>query len=578
MLHCMHCAMARPPFDPYHALPWLLAIAAIITGARARAQDLAGVGQQKPIALSGSLQAIGGPYFYSGDGAARNLPWFWNANGNAMLSVYGWNMPFSFSVGSQQRTFTQPFNRYGASPYYQWVKLHAGYRTIRFNPYTLNGLQFLGGGIELDPKGFRFAAFYGRFNKPVAQDTLASITPVPAYKRMGYGVRVGVGSPRNHLDLMLVHVEDDSTSIPDPVGRGVPRPMENLSIGLSGRFALSKKLSWSFDAGASAITEDTRLPVNNELALPSFARTLYDPRWGSRAALAGNTGFQWTSRAVTLKTEVRQVDPGYRSLAAVYQQADVRSITVEPTIRFPGNKWRVNGSIGRQQDNVRGTKAVQSIRTIGSAGISWSPSRSYSADATFSNYGIQQQRGLQVLNDTFRVALANRSYGLSQRVMRANAHRVWTVLINCGLQQLQDLNPYGTFSTSENDVLYGTLYIARVRNRDQFGVNGGLNYSRNTTQTGSSVLMGPSLGFTRQFGQQKLLLSGNITWNKAFQDSQDAGSTLNLSTSAQFRISPSQRLQLSAFVLHNATSFVAPRQFTEARIQAGYTYLFRQKS
>ena len=157
----------------------------------------------------------------------------------------------SFSVGPSAH-LTQPFNRYGVSPYYKWIKLHAGYRSMRFNPYTLNGLQFFGGGIELEPKGFRFGAFYGRFSKPVAQDTLASISPFPSYERTGYGVKIGVGSPRNYVDLSMVHVHDDPSSIPEAVGNARFTPMENLAAGISGRIR-SPKPGITFDGGPSAI-------------------------------------------------------------------------------------------------------------------------------------------------------------------------------------------------------------------------------------------------------------------------------------------------------------------------------------
>lgn len=548
---------------------------ALISG-EMRSQDLAQIGKNKPVSVNGSLSLLGGPYFFSGDGQPRNKPFFWNANGNLTLSLYGWQLPFSFSVGSQQRSYTQPFNRYGVSPYYKWIKLHLGYRSMRFNPYTLNGLQFFGGGIELAPKGFRFGVFYGRFNKPVAQDTLAAISPIPSYKRTGYGVKIGVGSTRNHVDLMMIHVHDDSTSIPAP-DRSKTRPMENLAAGLSGRIGITKKLMWTFDGGASAITDDIRLPVNTEVVTPEFSRGLFTPRFGSRAAFAGNTGLQWTSRFITLKMSAKQIDPGYRSLAAVFQQTDVRAITFDPTVRFKKNKWRISGSIGRQHDNVRNTKATKSVRTIGSASVSWNPSRTYGVDVNFSNYGIQQQRGLQVLNDTFRVAMANRSYGISQRYLKANSKRVWTASLVGGLQQLQDLNPYGTFSTTENEVIYANLYVGRTRTRDNFGLNGGLNYSRNAAAFGASELIGPSVGTSLQLMKTKLMSTANISYSKALQNGKDAGSTLNFSASFQYKLSPSQSFQLAAFVLHNQTSFLADRSFTETRFQAGYVLYIRSK-
>lgn len=560
-----------------HAYRTIAAIVLLMSVLPAEAQDLAAIPQQKPFRYSGSTTLQGGPYFFSGDGQGRNQPWFWNANGQLTLSLYGWDVPFSFSVGSQERRWTQPFNRYGASPHYKWVKLHAGYRSIKFNPYTHSGLQFFGGGVELDPKGFRFGAFYGRFNKPIAQDTLASITPTPTYDRTGYGVRIGAGTARTFIDLMLVKVWDDSSSIPEVTNVRVA-PMENLAVGASSRIGFSRKLFMQFDLGATALTADTRLPKNEDIEVPSFATGLFDPRIGSKALFAGNAAITWNDRHLTLKVTAKQIDPGYRSLAAVYQQTDVRSFTVEPALRLAKGKLRLGGTVGHQLDNVRHNKVATSVRTIGSASVSWNPSRTYGVDANYANYGIQQQAGLRVLNDTFRVALANRSYGLTQRYLRANDRRVWTVTLAAGMQQLQDLNPLGTFAGSENEVLYGNLNIMRVRNRDNLSVSGGLNASQNTVSTGTSMLIGPMLGVSKQFGRKKAVVGLNCAWNMALQNGDDAGSTLNGNATLQVPVNDKHRFNLTITALNNRTAFVATREFTEVRVLGGYTFLLRPKS
>lgn len=551
-----------------------LLAALLLTAPLAWAQDLATIKDQRPYDHSGSLNLQGGPYLYSGDGTPRNQPWFWNANGQYTARFYGWDIPFSFNVGSQERRYTQPFNRYGMSPHYKWVKLHAGYRSMRFNPYTMSGLQFLGGGVELDPKGFRFGAFYGRFNKPVAQDTLASITPAPAYERTGYGVKVGVGSARNFFDLMLVKVVDDVTSIPEVTGSRIA-PMENVALGASGRVSFTKRLFFTFDAGASALTPDRLAPLQEVSDLPDFTSGLMRTRLGTKALFAANAGITYTDRILTLKVAGKQIDPGYRSLAAVFMQTDVRAVTIEPSLRLWRSKVRVGGSAGLQYDNVRLQKAHTSVRTIASARLSWNPSRSYGIDLNYANYGVQQQAALQVVNDTFRVALANRSYGIAQRLVRANSMRVWTVTLVGGLQELQDLNPYGTFNASENQVLYGNLNVMRVRTRDNLSVSGGLNYSRNTASVGTSVLLGPMLGLSKQFAKQRLTAGVNVAWNAAFQDDEAAGSTLNGNCNLQYRLSAMHRLSLTLTALNNETSFAASRRFTEVRVLGGYSFLLQ---
>lgn len=561
----------------FRIIALLLAFTALTFGAQA--QDLGAIGKEKPFRVNGSLSLLGGPYFYSGDGAARNEPFWWNSTGSITLSIYGWQVPASFNIGSQQRSWTQPFNRYGMSPYYKWAKLHLGYRSIRFNPYTMAGLQFFGAGVELEPKGFRFAAFYGRFNKPVAQDTLATIAPRPAYERTGYGVKVGVGNRRSYFDVMVFRAADDTTSIPSVVGGGLENaPKENVALGISSRMALGKRLTWQFDLGASAMNEDVRAVELSASDVPEFARSYFRPRLGSRLVFAGNTSLTYAYRIFSLRGEVKQVDPDYRTLGAYYQAADLRAITIAPSIRLWKNKVRLSGSYGQQQDNLSGRKLATSIRRIGSAAVSWNPSRSYGADLNFSNYGIAQQAGLQVLSDTFRVAQTNRSVTLAQRFIRTNTHRTFTLTLTGGLQQLEDLNPYGTYAAAENQVVHGNLFVSRMRHADNLSVSGGMNMSRNTSISGSYLLVGPSIGLARTMARQKLSASVNAAWNAALQDGRSAGNTVNAGTSWQYRLNPMHRLQLTANALFNSTTFVASREFTEVRILAGYVFVFQPKS
>lgn len=544
-----------------------------------QAQDLGAIGKERPVRLNGSLSLLGGPYFYSGDGTPRNEPFWWNTSGSVTLSLYGLQVPVSFNVGSQQRTWTQPFNRYGMSPYYKWAKLHLGYRSIRFNPYTMAGVQFFGAAVELEPKGFRFAAFYGRFSKPVAQDTLASIAPRPAYERTGYGVKVGAGNRRNYFDVMFFRASDDATSIPNVLSADpASAPKENVAAGISSRLALGRRLTWQFDLGASAMNEDVRALEITDTDVPTSVQGIFNPRLGAKLLFAGNTSLTYAYKNFSLRGEVKQVDPDYRTLGAYYQAADLRAITVAPSLRLWKNKVRLSGSYGHQQDNLSGRKVATSVRRIGSANLSWNPSRSYGADLNYSNYGIAQEAGLRVLSDTFRVAQVNRSMTLSQRYMRTNALRTFTVMLSGGFQQLQDLNPYGTFASAENAVIYGNLFLSRIRHADNLSLSGGVNISRNATATSSQLLVGPSFGVARTMAKQKVTASLNGAWNAALQDGKSAGNTVNASASMQYRCTAMHRFQFTANALFNSTSFVASREFTEVRILAGYVFVFQPKS
>jgi hypothetical protein len=541
------------------------------------AQDLELIGKAKPIRLSGSLSLQGGPYVYLGKGEPRNQPFWWMATSSPTMSIYGWQLPFSFSIGSQNRNFNQPFNRFGVSPYYKWATFHFGYRSIRFNPYVMSGLQFLGAGVELSPKKFRFAAFYGRFAKPIRQDSLSSITPTPAYKRMGYGVKLGLGNRRNFIDLMLFKAWDDTTSIPVLTPAAEVRPQENLVLGMSSRLAFTRRLNFQFDLAGSLLNRDIRLPILDTLAEINPVKSLFSPKLGGQLLTAGKASLNYTMKFIGLRLQYRRVDPDYRSLGAFYQQSDLQAVSIDPSIRLLRNKLRLNGSIGRQQDNLYRRKSYTSVRTIGSAGISYAPVKEYNVNLNYSNFGIEQQAGLQIINDTFRVAQTNQSLSLSQTYSRSDKVKTITYSLNMSYQALQDLNPYNTFAASENQVWYGNFFANRIRMIDNLNLSGGFNVSRNSFSTGNFLLIGPSLGVSKPFLHDKLQANLNVNINKGLQSGKSSGSTLNLYSGLNYQLSKSHQLTFTVNVLHNSTPFLSTGTFTEIRILGGYVLVFQPK-
>ncbi|MFM7731247.1 MAG: hypothetical protein ACKO6L_09425 [Flavobacteriales bacterium] len=547
----------------------------------ANAQDLEQMGKTKPIRLSGSLNAQAGPYLHFGQGTPRNDPFWWQVAGSPTLSIYGWQFPFSFNIGSRNRSFNQPFNRYGVSPYYKWLTLHAGYRSIRMNPYVMSGVQFLGGGVEMNPKGFRFAAFYGRFTKPIAQDTNATITesPVPAFRRMGYGAKIGFGNRRSFFDLSLIKVYDESKSIALQDTNTI-KPQENIALGISTRIAITERLSFHMDLGGSLLNRNSNLTVLDTVQSYNPFPKLFQPKVGAQLLKAGNASLSYQHKKFGIKFQAKQVDADYRSLAAFYQQSDLRSITVEPSLRLYKNKLKISGSIGRQQDNVSGRKAYTSVRTISSANIAVQPTKNYNVSLNFSNYGMTQQAGLQVVNDTFRVAQNNLSVGLAQNYSSTNKVRSVTFAMNISYQELQDLNPFGTYAAGENQVWFINMNGNRIRISDNLGIQGGINLSRNTYSAGNYTLIGPTLGIAKPFMADKVRTNLTVTYNRGFQNGVSSGSTVNSYATLGYQASKAHQFNLTFNLLHNSTPFVSPTSgsFTEIRFLAGYTLIFQPKS
>jgi hypothetical protein len=109
------------------------------------AQDIEQIDLKKPVTLSGNLSFSMESYSVNGI-PPRRQPFTWTLSGAPTLNVLGVTMPFQLLVGNFENRFYQPFNQYGISPRYKWLTVHAGYRNINFQPYTLAGFRMLGGG------------------------------------------------------------------------------------------------------------------------------------------------------------------------------------------------------------------------------------------------------------------------------------------------------------------------------------------------------------------------------------------------------------------------------------------------
>ncbi|MDT8322935.1 MAG: hypothetical protein RRA94_02400, partial [Bacteroidota bacterium] len=223
----------------------------------ANSQDFSHIGDTDPIRLGGSVSARAVVYEAQAL-RGRRQPFSWVLGGTLNLNVYDVDLPFSFTLSEQDRSFAQPFNQFGASPTYKWITGHVGYRSLTYSPYTLAGHQFLGAGVEMNPGILRFGLMYGRFQRAVEEDTSATRFVVPAYARSGYSARLGIGSSANYFDVIMLKAKDDAASLRRQPTSSLVLPGENLVLGVSGTAEVFDGLRLQLDAAASDYTRDVR--------------------------------------------------------------------------------------------------------------------------------------------------------------------------------------------------------------------------------------------------------------------------------------------------------------------------------
>ena len=218
------------------------------------AQDLSNLKSQKPFTIGGSVSATSNIYYVSGKESTRD-PFSYVLSGNVNASVYSLQLPFSFTYSNSSFNYAQPFNRFGISPEYKWIRLHLGYRNMSFSPFTPAGHSFLGAGLELNPGIFRFGAVYGRFSQKTIPNTVNPLDTLQSPTRKGYSVKIGLGSQKNFADLIFLQIKDDTLSI-DTARFSSRIPQANTVFGTHLKFTLFKKVTWETEGAVSLLTKD----------------------------------------------------------------------------------------------------------------------------------------------------------------------------------------------------------------------------------------------------------------------------------------------------------------------------------
>jgi hypothetical protein len=474
----------------------------------ARAQDLTHLSQQKPFTITGN---VGGGYtfFTSNQTAYASVqpPYSWNLYGNFTASIYSVSLPFSFVINQYGNSYTSPFSQFGISPTYKWIKLDLGYRYIEMSPFTFSGQSFLGVGLELNPGIFRFAAFYGSLNKAISEDTTSGHLAMPQYGRIGYGVKLGVGTEANHLDLIYFHARDDSSSIHLFNSNDTLRPQENTVLGLSMKFTFFKKLVWKTDLAASALTQDLAASVASTDTLNKFLPKVFSHLTNFLNSTQTGAAMQ-SQLSLVLKNFntsflYRRVQPDFMSLGVPYILSDLQNWQWNGGVTF--GKLNINVNLNDQSNNISQQDASTLHTFTGTLALGGSLSQHVAIAATFTAVNMQQSAGTPPVSDS---ALLN------QRVYNASLTPIFifgsptsilqTLTPSLSYSLLQDNNPYMA-PGDEGSTLTGNLSYTCQFVKQAWSLTGSFLYNRYSQDTSLYTSYGINVGGSAQLLKGKIL-------------------------------------------------------------------------
>lgn len=541
----------------------------------ANAQDIGNIGKGKIFDKGGSL-GLGCLITQQQGINARRVPFSWYLNGSPTLKIYDVTLPFTFVYSEQERNFTQPFNKYGVSPFYKWATLHAGWRNVHYSDYTLGGATFLGGGVDLNPGKLRLGAVYGKFrNKVVVDETFRTRYSyvLPSYERMGFAAKVGFGKGPNYTDFIIFKAWDkyDSLVARNADSAGV-RPMENVAFGIKSSYVIMKNFDVNVDMALSAVTLDTRVSSDeSDNATLKAAEAVIKINRSTVPYLAGNASIGYSYKNFRIKAEYRRVDPEFQTLGSYYVNNDLIQYTLSPSVNMLKGKLMLNGSYGIRTNNLLQDQINTTTNKIGSAYINFNPSRKFSMGLNYSNYGTNVNSGQTILNDSIIFSVVNQSYGGNIRFSNTRADISKSLILNVQYQNLND-NNIVTRAFTQSRSYIGNVAYTFGKGKKGMNLSVNANYSNIATYNSKFEIIGPSVSYRKQIKKAKLNLNTNAGLLVKLKSGDMEGTIATLGGGLTYQPHKKHNLGMMLNFVRNTTSINSIFTFSEQRISLRYTY------
>jgi hypothetical protein len=549
------------------------------------AQNLETIGKEKALTVSGGLSL--NQIFYGANGiASRRDPYSYFASGNVNFSLYGWDVPLSFSYSNQNTTFNQPFNQYSIHPTYKWITGHLGYSSMTFSPYTVNGHIFLGGGVELAPEGkWKLSALYGRFLKAVEPDTMNVQNAVPSFKRMGYGVKASYGEEGNFVDISLFHAKDDIHSISFVPDSLLILPEENLVVSIGAGKTFLEKFLLKAELASSALTRDLRGEETDADQLLGKASFLYTSRTSSSYYKAFKTSLDYQQDAYTIGVGYERVDPQYRTHGAYYFNNDLESVTLNGSVSIAEGKINIAASGGTQRDNLDKSKVSTMRRMVGSLNLNYTPSEklnlaaSYSTFQTYTNIrsqfvDINQLTPYDNLDTLNYTQISRNATAMIMYSVGRSKERKQNINLNVSIQDAADKQADVTQNSGSRFYNVNVSYALNIMPK-KLTLSVALNGNVNDSPLIQTKTFGPTASVSKSFFDRRLRATLSSSYNNAYTNSQKVSTILNGRINGSYAIQKKHNLNVSLVAVNRESNAdTSTKSFAEFTGTLGYGYAF----
>ena len=522
--------------------------------------------KKKPFKISGSISA-NATQFNSTPKQSRQS-FTYQLSGSVNLSLYELlNIPLSFNLNNYGSNFSYPSlpNRLSLHPSYKWIRAHIGDVSMSFSPYTLNGHQFTGVGIELSPARWRLSAMGGRLLRKVDID--ASNPAIrPNYERWGYGVKAGYDGEKFSVGGTIFTARDKQRDISfDSDALGI-YPKGNIAIGVEGSLNVIKDLKLSLEYGLSIMQRDLRTKERNHYH-----------------AFKADLTYSFLGNTIGIGYE--RISPDYETLGAYYFNNDYENATLNYSRNFFKDRLSLALSGGVQRDDLAGQKQERNKRFVGSVNINFTPNDRFTASISISSYQAHRniKSSFDYINertpyenlDTLRFTQLNNSIDMNLNWRLRNSEtQSHTLSANASYQEAADKQ--GRYIMPGNLTRFmnlGANYGIDFTPLD-FSVTAGINASNNYASRKNVLTIGPTLTCSKHLFKKALTTGLTLSFNQTQEAGRKLATIYNARWHANYRFLKRHGLNASVAYQHRSLSEATLTNSSSLTSQISYSYSF----
>ncbi len=550
--------------------------------------------KKSPIKISGGIGASNTFYAVNGIDPQRP-PSFWDLRGSININLLNQvNIPFSFNISQQNSNYTHPFNQFGISPHYKAFTLYAGYSVMNFSDYSLNGVNFLGAGLEVNPKNswVRGKILAGRFVEAVPYNSESTLfLNNPAYERWGYGLMLEVGKLQNNIGLILFKAKDMPSSVNNVPSDYQLNPAENLVLGLTTRQRITKNFSFKGEIDQTAYTSNTNEDeiTRTDYAYSNHLGKLFQPRLSTSFSYALTTSLDYTYKKYVIGLGYKRIGPDYKSMGTVFIDNNKEEYLLKIRGLALKNKLSFMANGGLQHSNLDDKNLSTNNRFIGSLNLGYNFSNQLNMSLNYSNFNTSNQIQQISHADSVRYVQTTNNISYSVNYNFKTENKTHALLFSSNYSKAFTLYKTSTFNYILPDTVIEVKGDERETSSGFFNSNIGynlgfikfnafmnftINYSDMRNENLKSQTVGPVITMGKNLLKKKLRLALSVSYLNTYLDSKSSGDIINNRITASYRLTNKHSFRLTAVNVNRRFTDGSRDSYSEFRAVIAYRFSF----